>query len=37
MDLLGLVLDHLGLLSFTIVCAALLFYLGFSMLNPERF
>lgn len=34
---LGWVADHLGLAIFTVLAIALVLYLGYSMLHPERF
>jgi K+-transporting ATPase KdpF subunit len=37
MDILGFAIQHLGLLAFTAIAAALLAYLVYSMLHPESF
>ncbi len=37
MDLLHVVAQHLGLAVLTVVSAALVIYLAYSMVHPERF
>jgi hypothetical protein len=37
MDAIAFASQHLGLLVFTVICAALLYYLAYSMLYPESF
>lgn len=36
-DMVGGILDHLGLVTFTIISIGLMVYLLYSMLHPERF
>ncbi len=36
-DMVGRILDHLGLVTFTIISIGLMVYLLYSMLHPERF
>jgi hypothetical protein len=37
MDPLAFAAQHFGLLVFTVICGALLYYLAYSMLYPESF
>ncbi|MCI4368798.1 MAG: potassium-transporting ATPase subunit F [Thermoplasmata archaeon] len=37
MDLFSMLTSELGLVLFTVISVALLLYLGYSMIHPERF
>jgi K+-transporting ATPase KdpF subunit len=37
MDILSIVHQHLGLVVFTVLSAALIVYLAYTMLRPDRF